>query len=68
MQKEIVNVSGLTIFFISFTDLSFISLQDFEAAVTKQINAENERDALAEELQFTQDTLNAVSAVIQHSL
>lgn len=33
--------------------------EDFEAAVTKQINAENERDALAEELQFTQDTLNA---------
>jgi len=40
---------------------SSFSPQDFEAAVTKQINAENERDALDEEFQFVRETLNAVS-------
>ena len=39
---------------------STLSVQDFEAAVAKQITAENERDAIAEEMQFQTETLNLV--------
>lgn len=49
---------------LPFTNLRF--LQDFEAAVAKQIAAENERDAANEELQFTTETLNLVCLKIAH--